>query len=356
MLLTSSAFSKIVEEKEEYTADSLIQDTALKNYYNRFLEVTNRYNSLRGDKEKFSTAFNDIKEQHKFYRWIEANGVKALPKAEIKDSVATIKLGDYEIKYSIETLMKQTFLVNGQPIKFKKLEFNEALSLATKVVKKPKKVTLIDLLIPAAHADAMDRFEKTVVATMIYVNMDFSKADWCILCNDENDKATKKNVDKVISQAHELLDSCENETLPIDELYSNVDYFEGTDDTGGFRSVSVQKLRTFFPSIESELKDISCEKLVKETYFKGEKVGLITKTGLDYRSSQIKLDEREALKRKYVKTVKEKCDVFAQLNSCMLSNYWGAQDVYDEGRDPGEKKYDRRRPPSTDYQIRLISQ
>ncbi|WP_412471881.1 hypothetical protein [Halobacteriovorax sp. RT-1-4] len=352
----SQSHAKMIVEKEEYSGEAIVEDFALKNFYRRFVNITDSYNQRRKDPESYAQSFKNIKEQHKYFRWLKKNKIGELPPATISNGIATIRVGNYKLQYSIQTLVKNQFLLNERPIDLQKLDFNKAFNELTDKVKATRRFTVLDLLIPTAHADAMSGLENTLLATMLYVNSDFAEREWCISCDDENAEVTKKNLERLLTRVDQMLNSCENETAKIEDIYSNLSFFAGDDDQGGFRSQSASTLKNHFPAIEGELKDVSCEKLVYNVY-KDEINPADRNLFVEYYRLT---PEREARNQKavanYKRIVKSKCDRIAALNVCMISNYYGAEDIYNDSRSPGQKEYDRRRKPSREYQIRGITQ
>lgn len=356
-LVSIPAQSKMIVEKEEYNAQAIIKEYALENFYQRFLDITDTYNDNRLDPERFATSFKDVKEQHKFYRWAKKVGIKKLPEAKIEEGIATIQVGEHKIQYSIATLVKNEILVNGRAYEFEKLSFNQAFNKLKDKVNTQKRVTILDLIVSPAFADANTGLENAMLATLLYLNSDFAEREWCVSCSDENKEVTKKNFEKLLSKVDEKIVACENESTGIEDVYSNISYFEGRDDEGGFRMTSAANLKNYFPQIERELKDVTCESLVFDIYkdeIFPDKKHLITQyaEGDSYRRANM----ATTVKQKYDSKVKASCDRVAQLNACMLNNSYSAQDVYNNSRSSGEKEFNWRSKPRKDYKVRGISQ
>lgn len=355
-LVTTPSYSKMIIEKEEYSAQSMMQEYALVSFYQRFLNVTESYNENRTNLEKFASSFKDIKEQHKFYRWLTKTGIKKLPKAQVHDGVARIQFGENKIEYSILTLTQNHVLINGHKFSLEKLNFNQAFHKIKDKVSSSNKFTFLDLIISKAHADGNEGLENAMLATMLYINSDFSEREWCVSCSDENKEVTKKNFEKLLSKVDEKLTACENESAGIDEVYSNIGYFEGRDDEGGFRMTSAANLKNYFPEIERELKDVTCESLVFDIY--KEEIFPKAKHAITRYAEGFTHGRNLAAhaKQKYENEVKAKCDRVAQLNACMLTNSYTAQDVYNNSRGTGEKEFNYRSKPRREYRVRGTSQ
>ncbi len=353
LILTQAAFAKMIHEKEEYTSHDMVKDFALERAYKRFLNVTKEYNKKRVQKQDFAQTFSDLNDRHRYLDWLAQNEVAVLPQANIKNGVAIIKVGKHEIQYSIKTLAGNYFLLNNKPVALKKRSFNESLKYIKGLVKGTKKVTLFDLIVGPAYADAMTRLENTLIATILYISHDFNEREWCITCADENLAVTQKNIDKLLSKMKGYLDSCENETYDVEEIYYQLDLFTEGDETA-FRKTSVDRLKNFFPEITNNLKDVTCENMVYKAFSDKVTTGKGNNSGY-WTTSVQRANGRAHFEESYKKLIQDKCNIVQQLNACMLNRNYAVRDVYDELRSPGDKEYSRRTPMSKTYKVRGIS-
>lgn len=355
-LVSGPAYSKMIVEKEEYSGSSLVQDVALENYYQRFLKITDEYNANRFGPEIISKSFKNLKDSHKYYTWLKKSEITKLPEARVKNGVAIIQIGEHTIKYSIATLVKNEILINERPFEFQKLSFNQAHDLLKDMVTAHRKFTFMDFLISPAHADGMSSLENSVLATLLYLNSDLAEQEWCIACEDEEKEVTKKNLEKLLSQVDDMLASCENKTEMAEDASYQLALFAGRDDEGGFRSESAAKLKNHFPQIQEDLKDVSCESLVYQVYKEDINPADRNLFVEYYRLTPDRMEKNKNTIRHYKERVKKECTRVAELNACLLNNHYGAGDVYNDSRSPGEPEFNYRSRPSKEYKIRGISQ
>jgi len=321
-----STYSYALEEKNlnaEASANKYFTNIFAKNYSDLFFKNIERYNANRTSVNHLSRLFKNEADKAASKEFFIKNGIKYLPPIILKGTTAYLKFNSTRITFTEESLLNRTLYVNGNEVILSDGDFKDRLdSFKKQLGDKVTHSRFLDLLISAAYADGMKKFEHGVFGALIVLNENFEENSWCISCEDEYAEATKKNFDKIMSEVNRLANACEN-----GESVDSIVYEIESSMPDREQSYLKLKMKQYFKDYDDSR--LSCESFVSRISKDEIKSQM---KAINIRTGSLREEFERENQEKYQKFIEGKCSPYIKLRNCLVNDSYTARDVYDDMR------------------------
>lgn len=270
-----------------------------------------------------------------------------LPRFEMnEEGVVWTQVGKYSIHFTSESLFEGHIYLNQKPLQL--VSFHpDRFSLrgflsqdATTWFKYDSLEKLMNLFIPIAHADEIDRFEVLIISTVMAIKDDFDTS-WCLFGGCRADRA-QRNFDLLMKEIQGLANQCQSGDTSFN-LDRDIHDFPYSQMTLTFED----RLKHEFNRFPQD--QMSCQHLV-DHFHKSEIENIVHRTerrgyiGTDsYASEQNKKLNRQ----NYENFIQDMCRPYVELRNCLIDRHGDARYVHD--RERGSKHRGEWRDYSDEY-------
>jgi len=322
LFLSSKSYSKEITNKTDRKMQKLFA-TQIENQYTREF----KYN-IQSFNSKNHTVGSIAKLSKNLPEYEAYAGLK-LPKINVENNVATIKISNNSIIFTPDSLFEGFVLLNNHKVNIRNVEYKEIEKALNDKKKTSYLNSIINLVIEQALAE-QDKFEVLIFSTIIAINYDFNTS-WCFFESCDQEKG-RRNLDTVMREMSKQAQDCELygiEPSILDEMAdfsTNKSMHDDLSDKleGAFSDYSVNEL--------------TCQRFVENYHQKEikERTSRVERRGYGGVLSD-QAEENKVLNEKdfnaYVTRI---CQPYVDLRNCLVKEHRQAQAIHDETRGSGK--------------------